>query len=161
MLCPNCFSHSFDGKTCTACHYEMKEEKCIEDLKLFCLLKGRYMIGRSLGAGGYGITYVAYDKLKDQRVCVKEYFPMGLVIRGQDGMSIQYTRQNRIEEFRHGIGTGSGFCACQREKTCLISDSDKSIILPEQVIRLPYQFFPRRSLHLRGQSDRSLQLVHK
>ncbi len=104
MLCPNCFSQSFNGKTCSSCQYEKKEENCIEDLKLFCSLKNRYIVGRSLGAGGFGITYVAYDRLRDQKVCIKEYFPMGLVVRGQDGISLQYTRQNRIQEFQHGIG---------------------------------------------------------
>ena len=101
MLCPNCFSQSFNGKTCSSCQYEKKEENCIEDLKLFCSLKNRYIVGRSLGAGGFGITYVAYDRLRDQKVCIKEYFPMGLVVRGQDGISLQYTRQNRIQEFQH------------------------------------------------------------
>ncbi len=103
MLCPNCFTHAFDGVNCSACGYEMKDGTCIEDLKLFYRLKKRYVIGRSLGAGGFGITYVAYDLVTDSRVCVKEYFPMGLVVRAQDGVSIQYTRQNRIQEFDHGI----------------------------------------------------------
>ncbi len=103
MLCPNCFSHSFEGNVCPECGYEMKESKSIEDLKLFCRLNNRYMIGRSLGAGGFGITYMAYDTLNDIRVCVKEYFPMGLVVRDRDGVSIQYSRQNRIQEFEHGI----------------------------------------------------------
>ncbi len=103
MLCPNCFAHSFDGTECTSCGYIMKGEKSIEDLKLYYRLKNRYVIGRSLGAGGFGITYVAFDTVKDVRVCVKEYFPMGLVVRDVNGVSIQYTRQNRIDEFNHGI----------------------------------------------------------
>ena len=103
MKCPNCFSHTAEGKKCAVCGYEIKEAECIEDLKLFHKLKNRYVIGRSLGAGGFGITYMAYDTVDDKRVCVKEYFPMGLVVRDRDGVSIQYTRQNRIQEFEHGI----------------------------------------------------------
>ena len=103
MLCPNCFSQSFDGVNCAACGYEMKDSKSIEDLKLFHKLKSRYVVGRSLGAGGFGITYVAFDVVKDMRVCVKEYFPMGMVVRSRDGVCVQHTRQNRIEEFQKGI----------------------------------------------------------
>lgn len=103
MLCPNCFTHSFNGVSCSSCGYEMKDGKCIEDLKMFYKLRKRYVIGRSLGAGGFGITYVAYDLLTDNRVCIKEYFPMGLVIRNPDGITVQNTRQNRIDEFNHGI----------------------------------------------------------
>ncbi len=103
MLCPNCFTQSFNGVSCSSCGYEMKDGKCIEDLKLFYKLKKRYVIGRSLGAGGFGITYVAYDLFTDNRVCVKEYFPMGLVVRNSDGITVQNTRTNRLDEFNHGI----------------------------------------------------------
>lgn len=103
MLCPNCFSQSFNGVKCTSCDYEMQEGSCIEDLKLFYKLKNRYVVGRSLGAGGFAITYAAYDLVKDERVCLKEYFPMGLVVRSANGASVQNTRPNRVEEFRNGI----------------------------------------------------------
>ncbi len=103
MICPNCFSQSFDGVRCLDCSYEMKDEKCIEDMKLFHVLKNRYVIGRSLGAGGYGITYAAFDRVGGSKVCIKEYFPSGLAVRMPDGVSVQSTRQNRTEEFAGGI----------------------------------------------------------
>ncbi len=102
MLCPNCFTYNFDGQVCSNCGFLMEGDN-LEDMKIFYKLKNRYLIGRSLGAGGFGITYIAYDTKNDCRVCVKEYFPMGLVVRSNDGVTIHYTRQNRIEEFRHGI----------------------------------------------------------
>ena len=103
MWCPDCFSQSFDGKKCASCGYEMTDDPSIEDLKLFHQLKNRYLIGRSLGAGGFAITYAAYDTVKNMKVCVKEYFPMGLAVRSADGVSVQCTRQNRVEEFQNGI----------------------------------------------------------
>ena len=102
MMCPNCFGYYFNGSSCSVCKYVQKEMNH-EDLKLFYTLKNRYRIGRSIGAGGFGITYVAYDTLNDIRVCVKEYFPMGIVMRSGDGITLQFTRQSRGDDFRHGI----------------------------------------------------------
>jgi serine/threonine protein kinase len=38
------------------------------------LLHHRYSIQHSLGQGGFGITYLAYDTMLAQEVCIKELF---------------------------------------------------------------------------------------
>ncbi len=103
MLCPNCFSGQFNGERCMRCGYLMPEDENGTDMRLFFRLKNRYIVGRSIGAGGFGITYSAYDLQNDCRVAIKEYFPSGIVSRNSDGISIYYTRQNRIPEFKHGL----------------------------------------------------------
>ncbi len=45
------------------------------------ILYGKYLIGRVLGEGGFGITYLARDLNLDIRVAVKEYYPYGCVNR--------------------------------------------------------------------------------
>lgn len=68
-----------DG-VCQACGYHSEEEQRRADhLPLFSILNTRYLIGRSLGQGGFGITYLAKDMLTGSRCCIKEYFPSGLV----------------------------------------------------------------------------------
>jgi serine/threonine protein kinase len=52
------------------------------------LLFDRYSIQKSLGQGGFGITYLAYDKKLDQEVCIKELFIAGNSTRNSN-MSIQ------------------------------------------------------------------------
>jgi len=37
-----------------------------------------------LGAGGFGITYLAFDHHLDGPVVLKEYFPAGFAARGDD-----------------------------------------------------------------------------
>lgn len=45
------------------------------------VLAGRYEIEKTLGQGGFGITYAAMDKKLLGRVAVKEYFPASLAVR--------------------------------------------------------------------------------
>ena len=45
------------------------------------LLQERYILGRALGAGGFGITYLGWDLKLERRVAVKEYFPTAFLKR--------------------------------------------------------------------------------
>ena len=44
-------------------------------------LVNRYMIGRSIGQGAFGITYIGWDIHTQRRVAIKEYYPRYLVDR--------------------------------------------------------------------------------
>ena len=46
---------------------------------------GEYEIVRELGFGGFGITYLAHDRVLERLVAVKEYFPMDWGTRRTDG----------------------------------------------------------------------------
>lgn len=45
------------------------------------IVHGRYLVGRVLGQGGFGITYLAYDLVNNQKVVLKELFPTMMVRR--------------------------------------------------------------------------------
>ena len=57
------------------------------------LLSGRYIVGRPLGCGGFGVTYIAWDIKMSRRVAIKEYMPGELASR---------TAGSRIIEIRPG-----------------------------------------------------------
>jgi serine/threonine protein kinase len=48
------------------------------------LLHQRYTIQSTIGQGGFGITYLAYDQKLDQEVCIKELFVSGNSTRGSN-----------------------------------------------------------------------------
>ena len=39
------------------------------------ILNNRYEVGKVIGYGGFGVTYIAWDKVLEQRVAIKEYLP--------------------------------------------------------------------------------------
>ena len=39
------------------------------------ILHDRYIVGKVLGFGGFGVTYIAWDGKLEQKVAIKEYLP--------------------------------------------------------------------------------------
>lgn len=80
-FCYNCMGTTYDG-VCINCGFHNREYKnAIHHLKPGTILNGKYIIGKSIGEGGFGITYVGYDMNLDMKVAIKEYFPSGFVSR--------------------------------------------------------------------------------
>ena len=85
--CYNCMNELVgEAKICPACGFDNSlYVQPDEALSCGTVLRERYMIGRVLGQGGFGLTYIGYDQALGTPVCIKEYFPAGGAMRGQDG----------------------------------------------------------------------------
>jgi serine/threonine protein kinase len=63
---------------------------------------GEYEIHRVLGAGGFGITYLAMDNNLDKAVAIKEYLPSDCAVR-LDGSTVQAKASNVQDDFEWGL----------------------------------------------------------
>lgn len=61
-----------------------------------------YIIGRCLGVGGFGITYIGWDNRFKRVVAIKEYFPATVADRSGDGVTVapRFTQQEAFEHSR-------------------------------------------------------------
>ena len=103
--CVNCMKAIDEGVACCPhCGYGQKEEQSPFGIRPGTILHGRYLTGRMLGQGGFGVTYVGYDLALDIRVAVKEYFPSGCVTRNNTvSNKVQWnTAQFNGEQWRAG-----------------------------------------------------------
>ncbi len=81
--CPNCMQALPNGDdVCPYCGFGVSayEEKST-CLKPFTVLQNKYMIGRVIGVGGFGITYIGWDLNLQTYIAIKEYFPGSLASR--------------------------------------------------------------------------------
>ena len=82
-ICMNCMNKLNQSKgVCTHCGFD--NATCANDahqLESGSILAGSYIIGKVLGQGGFGITYVGWDLNLEIKVAIKEYYPEGCVTR--------------------------------------------------------------------------------
>jgi hypothetical protein len=62
-----------------------------------------YVIDRILGAGGFGITYLAHEKTLNRNVAIKEFLPRDLAVRGEDGSTIHPVSSSDRDDFDYGL----------------------------------------------------------
>ena len=62
-------------------------------------LHGKYLVGEVLGAGGFGITYIAMDLVLERRVAVKEFFMQGNMYRNnRESLEVSVSNNSRTPE---------------------------------------------------------------
>ncbi|MDD3253280.1 MAG: FHA domain-containing serine/threonine-protein kinase [Lachnospiraceae bacterium] len=104
MMCPNCFKFHFTPEGCLDCGYmENPQTRGGYTLPANTLLGNRFIIGRVLGIGGFGITYKAYDTLYRQICAVKEFAPSGLAYRMPGECVMQMHNSAAAPYYQHGL----------------------------------------------------------
>lgn len=105
MLCYNCMNKIEETDIeCPFCGSKTGQEYDLHHLRPGTVLQGRYIVGNSLGEGGFGITYIGFDQKLRMRVAIKEYYPNGYVNRNNtiSATVSELTTQDKKEFFEKG-----------------------------------------------------------
>ena len=88
--CLHCMVGVYDGSTgiCPVCNHRKDETNADYQLPIGSVIGGRYIVGRALGQGGFGITYIGWDIPDNRKIAVKEYYPSGCISRKKDNYTV-------------------------------------------------------------------------
>ena len=111
MGCMEAFPKGKDKRsTCPLCGFSLESyDRAPRCIRLGSILKERYLIGRVLGEGSFGITYIGRDMLLDQIVAIKEYFPINHVSRdmleeeSDTGNTVYVYAGDEDESYKNGL----------------------------------------------------------
>jgi len=78
--CMGCMAIT-ENAVCEKCGWPMEKTNEPHQLPVGYMLRGQYTIGRVLGQGGFGITYLGWDTYLDLPVAIKEFYPNSMVNR--------------------------------------------------------------------------------
>ena len=102
-LCYNCFRElNSPEEACPHCGFRLAEnrEKYPVALPAGTVLNDRYIVGRVLGQGGFGITYLALDTQLNARVAIKEFLPGEIATR--IGTTVSVMSGDKASDFSYG-----------------------------------------------------------
>lgn len=67
---------------CPYCHFDLNEYQALpHHLQPRTILNRKYMVGKALGEGGFGIIYIGWNLNLEIPIAIKEYFPSRFVTR--------------------------------------------------------------------------------
>lgn len=105
-LCYHCMQQIQNEKlrTCPNCGKSLAiQQVSPRFLKPGTVLQGKFIIGYPLGYGGFGNTYVGWNKLLLRKIAVKEFYPEQYIGRGEDGVTVTVPDESLKTRFRKGL----------------------------------------------------------
>ena len=67
------------------------------------ILHNRYKIGKVLGYGGFGVTYIGWDAKLEQKVAIKEFLPSEFSTRMPGQSTVTVFGGEKREQFQNGL----------------------------------------------------------
>ncbi len=104
-LCLGCMSQYGDEfNICPHCGYVVgtKAEEAIH-MEPGTRIHSRYIVGKVLGFGGFGVTYIAWDERLEQKVAIKEYLPSEFSTRMPGQTQVTVFNGEKSEQYHDGL----------------------------------------------------------
>lgn len=108
-LCLGCMSYLDNPKEpCPVCGWEKSKQNAVHQLMAGSQLTNEnntveYIIGMAIGEGGFGITYLAWDIRRQQKVAIKEFYPSDIAGRQRNSHTIRPFSTKENENYNHGL----------------------------------------------------------
>ena len=104
MYCYNCMKRLEEGMMfCPFCGGSTAPEDIPHHLLHGTVLQNKYLVGNSIGEGGFGITYVGLDINLKLKIAIKEFYPNGYANRNNkvtNRVTLNYQKEG--EYFKNG-----------------------------------------------------------
>lgn len=103
--CMGCMAEiAEDERICRYCGYQKGTDvKEAYYLLPGTVLKQKYLTGRVLGYGGFGVTYIGWDNVLHRKVAVKEYLPSDFATRSYGSRRVTVFSGEAAEQFQAGL----------------------------------------------------------
>lgn len=103
-LCINCMMDKGNNNVCPYCGFDISSYNLIaSELLPYSILNGRYLIGKVIGYGIFGTTYLSYDINLRIKAAIKEYFPRDFAFRDKDNISVCCFSPEAKDKYDYGI----------------------------------------------------------
>ena len=103
--CYNCMRQIDNAPFCPRCGHRAADVSPETPYHLTpgTMLAGRYLVGKFIGEGGFGITYIGLDTVLSKRVAIKEFYPSGAANRANTVSDKVLVTKGRENFFNRGV----------------------------------------------------------
>lgn len=123
-ICLGCMSNKAEARVCPYCGYPEGEPAAAPHyLPPGSMLAGKYLVGRGLGHGGFGVTYIAYDVVLNIKMAIKEYLPQDCAGRNPGQTKVVPFTGEGEKRFKQGLES-----FLQEARTLAVFDGQPGIV---------------------------------
>lgn len=102
MGCMEVYEDKYD--ICPYCGYkEGTPAKEAVHLAPGTVIENKYIVGQSIGNGGFGVTYIGWDAVLNQKIAIKEYLPSEFSTRAMGVPDVTIFTGQKEEQFLSGV----------------------------------------------------------
>ncbi len=102
MGCMEEYDEKYD--VCPSCGY-INDTSIDEAIQMYPgnMIGNRFIVGKVIGSGGFGVTYIGWDTVLNSKIAIREYLPSEFSTRIPGQMSVTVFDGEKGEQFKSGL----------------------------------------------------------